>query len=194
MPIEIDEGEYKRLSALAQTAQAIYQHPEGRLMLEKAEKLVNPKAATPALDAHAAQIAPLEEINKKIGELTEMIGKDKADRETQAKIDQVAKMQEDAFARLRNNSGYTEAGIERVKAIMAEKGILDPVDAAIIWERREPQNQIATPTGSNSVPLIEKLQSNQDESIKQLFETRGESPAALEKLIQGALEEVRGGR
>jgi hypothetical protein len=192
--VEIDEAEYKRLTQLGQLADQIYRHPEGKMLLEKAQKAVQPNAPTPALDAYAAQTAPLEEIRKSITELTDLVTKDKADRETQAKIDGVGKMQDEAFTRLRSNSRYTDAGIERVKAIMAEKGILDPIDAAIIWERREPTPTIATPTGSNSVPLIEKLQTDQDASIKQLFDTRGESDFALNTLIKGALDEFRGGR
>jgi hypothetical protein len=190
--IEIDEDDYKRLSTLGTIANQIYQHPKGRLMLEEAQKLVQPNAPTPALDAVNAQQAPLEEVNKKLEALTDMMSKDKAERETQAKVDQVGRMQEESFAKLRTNSGYTDAGIDAVKKIMSEKGILNPIDAAILWERYEPQATIATPTGSNSVPLIEKLQTNTDETFKQLFESRGENPAALDKLIKGALDDFRG--
>ena len=192
--IQVDEDQYNKMVQVAQVAQQIYQNPDGRKLLEQAQKTVQPNAPTPAMDAAAALQAPILELTKKFENLSQSIIDDRTKRDETDKLSKVEGMQAAAFARLRQHDKYTDAGIEAVKKLMAEKGILDPIDAACIFERMQPPAQPMTPMGSNGVPLIEKMNDTTDKAIQELLQSKGESAHALGSLINGALDDVRNGR
>lgn len=188
--IEIDEGEYNRLKGVADLAAQIHANPEGRKLLERAHKTVNPRAPTPTLSQEEMFAAPLTEVQKQIADLTNVVTKRFEQEETEKKLGALSRQQEEGFARLRDQR-YTDEGIAAVQKIMSEKGILDPEVAAAYFERLNPPNAPITPTGSNSVNLIEAFNDESDKAFQQLLQSRGESESALNKLVQDSLNDFR---
>lgn len=187
--IEIDEVEYNRLKGVADLAAAIHANPEGRKLLERAHKTVNPKAPTPTLAQEEALNAPLADLQKQLADVATMV-KDRFDKdETEKKLGALSRQQEEGFARLRDQR-YTDEGIAKIRELMTEKGILDPEIAAAYFDRINPPAPI-TPTGSNAVNFIEAFNDDSDKALQALLQSRGESESALNKLVQDSLNDFR---
>jgi hypothetical protein len=190
-PIEIDEAEYNRLKGVADLAAAIHANPDGRKLLEQAHRTINPRAPTPTLEQEARFAQPLQELQKQVADVAKLVT-DRFDKdESEKKLDAIRRQQDEAFERLVTNSGYRPEGIEAVKKIMTEKGILDVEVAASYFERINPPSAPITPTGSNSFNFVEAFNDESDKALKQLLDSRGDSEAALNKLVGEALNDVR---
>ncbi len=187
--IEIDEAEYNRLKGVADLAAAIHANPEGRKLLERAHKTVNPKAPTPALAQEEMLAAPISEVQKQIADLTSLVTKKFSDDETREKLGAVSRQQEEGFQRLRDQR-YTDEGLAKIREIMTEKGILDPEIAAAYFDRINPPSPI-TPTGSNSINFVEAFNDDADKALQELMQSQGNSERALNQLVSGALNDVR---
>lgn len=187
--IEIDEGEYNRLKGVADLAAQIHANPEGRKLLERAHKTVNPRAPTPTLSQEEMFAAPLTEVQKQIADLTNVVTKRFEQEETEKKLGALSRQQEEGFARLRDQR-YTDEGIAAVQKIMSEKGILDPEVAAAYHARINPPS-LATPTGSNSFNLIETFNDESDKALQELMSSQGNSESALNKLVAESLNDFR---
>jgi hypothetical protein len=193
MPIlEIDENEYNRLKGVADLAAAIHANPEGRKLLEQAHRTVNPKAPAPTLENESRMAEPIQALQKQLSDVASMV-KDRFDKdETDKKLDAIKRQQDEAFDRLVNNSGYRPEGIEAVKKIMTEKGILDVEVAASYFERISPPQAPVTPTGSNAVNFIEAFTAPEsDKALQELLQSQGNSETALNKLIAESLNDAR---
>jgi hypothetical protein len=189
--LEIDENEYNRLKNVANLAAAIHANPEGRKLLEQAHRTVNPKAPAPTLENESRMAEPIQALQKQLSDVATMV-KDRFEKEeADKKLDAIKRQQDEAFDRLVNNSGYRPEGIEAVKKIMTEKGILDVEVAASYFERISPPQAPVTPTGSNAVNFIEAFNDDSDKALQQLLQSRGESEQALNKLVSDALNDSR---
>lgn len=188
--IEIDEAEYNRMKGVADLAARIHANPKGRVLLEQAHQTVNPKAPTPAIEEERRFAEPLNDVQKQIAELTSLVTKKFSDDETNAKLGALARQQDEGFDRLRREEHYTDAGIEAVRKIMSEKGILDPEVAAAYHARINPPS-LATPTGSNSFNLVEAFNDDSDKALKELMDSHGNSESALNKLVAESLNDFR---
>src|SRR5882724_7835257 len=82
--IEVDEEEHNRNVALRNVAAKIVANPAARRKLEEAQKLIDPNAATPALDAEASTMGPInalrDELTKKLDDLNK--GQEARDHQT----------------------------------------------------------------------------------------------------------------
>jgi hypothetical protein len=187
--MEVDENEYNRLKGVADLAAAIHANPEGRKLLERAHKTVNPKAPTPTLTQEEMLAAPISEVQKQIAALTDVVTKRFADDETRGKLDALSRQQDEGFQRLRDQR-YTDEGIAKIRELMTEKGILDPEIAAAYFDRINPPS-LATPTGSNSFNLVETFNDESDKALQELMSSQGNSESALNKLVQESLNDFR---
>ena len=188
--VEVDEDEWNRRSQLTNIASRIYANPKARLLLEQAQKVVDPNAPTPAIDDFTAAQQPFNALKDEIAALKKQV----ADREAETKIAESAaatkRMQDEGFAALRQQH-YTTEGLAAVEKLMTEKGILDPRDAAILFERNNPPQQVATPGGSGGWNFLEGVQDNEAD-LKRLIDTKGESEPLLNKMINESLADARG--
>lgn len=188
--VEIDEETYNRLKGVATLAEQIHANPEGRKLLEQAHKTINPNAKTPTLDSEARVAAPISDVQKQIADLTKLVADKFSNDENEKKLSQLDRQQQEGIQRLRQ-AGYTDQGIEAVQKVMSEKGILDVEIAAAYHEKINPPMPV-TPTGSNSVNLLEAFNAPEtDTALKKLLESRGESESALNTLVQESLSEIR---
>lgn len=195
---EVPEEEYQRLARLNQFAQTILSNPEAAPLLEKAAKIVDPSIRTPRLDQQAAVQAPISKIEESLVALNKRFDEE-ANARAQAETLAAARAKEaEGIAQLRK-AGWNDAGIAEIQKVMTEKGIADPLDAAIVFERRYPP---PTPTmpGSNGTFNFNEVAhaANTDEDIKALLGTMGKDSNGLEalsnKMIEKTLADIRGGQ
>ena len=77
--VEVDEAEYNQMVALRQVASKMVANKQSRVLLERAQKLIDDKAPTPTLDAEEAQMAPVREMEKKLSEEIAALKKERDD-------------------------------------------------------------------------------------------------------------------
>lgn len=192
--IEITEEEHNQLQALRGVAAKIVAKPESRRLLEQAQKLVDPNAATPLLDQEAAQLAPVKAMETALNERIAKFEKERDDEKRETTLRAIAEKQEKAFARLQAKEHYTDAGVEAVRKIMETKGILDVDDAVAIFERANPPQMPSTPSGGMTGTAWGFADnSDSDKSIQELIANKGEGNT-VDKMAMQALQDFRSGR
>ena len=123
-------------------------------------------------------------------EQEQLIKKDKEDREKNEKLAEINSKIAAGKAQLRRD-GWTEEGITGVEKIMEERGLLDPLDAAAIFEKQHPPQMPVTPSGTGAWGFLDNVKDTEAD-LKKLIETRGESASLLDKMTHEALSEIRG--
>ncbi len=192
--VEVDENEYNQMVALQQVARKIVAKPESRKLLEQAQKLVDPNAATPLLDQEAAQLAPVKELETKVNERIAKFEKDREDEKREATLAAIADRQTRGLAQLRK-AGYTDEGVAAVQKLMEDKGLLDVDDAVAIFERANPPQMPSTPQGGMTGTAWGFADNNDaDKSIQELIATRGQSDSVTDRMAAAALRDFRSRR
>ena len=191
--VELDEVELQRLQKQDRTVHALMSNPQAKKKIFEAYKVVEPNARIPELEMEEAAKAPVMQLEKTVKELQDQIAADKAEREKQLKLDSLNGSMERGFAKLRRD-GWLDDGIENVRKLMDEKGILDPEDAAAIYLAKHPPQAPATPSGTGSWNFMEPPADDGDSYTKALMASK--SAADNEQLAMNearkALNEFRG--
>lgn len=188
--IEIDEAEWNKIQGTMGVLKSIAANPKAAKLVEQAHKLVDPTAPTPKLEAEAPLQEALSEVNKTLAELRKEREEEKTARETQQKLDALKNRQDAGWAKLRA-ARWTDEGLKKVQEIMDAKGILDPEDAALIFERDNPPPPPAMPGGTGPWNFMEPA-ADDGADIKKLIESKGDNNLLLDKMTREALTEVRG--
>lgn len=188
--VEIDETEYVRAQSLTRLAKNIMAHPDAKKLLQRAHKLVDPNAVTPDLDAEAAVDSKVASVAEELKALKAERAAEKEAAEREKVVSKVTQSVEKGFDTLRRQ-GWTEDGINGVRSLMEEKGLLDVEDAATLFEKRNPPPAPATPSGSGAWNFLEMPTDGADD-LKQLISSRGENEQLLRKMTNDALTDVRG--
>ena len=164
--VEVDELQIQQSNKLRATVEGWMKNPKARRKVLEAQKLVDPKADIPELD----EPDPIEEVRKasadEIAALKKEIAEDKANRERDARIQQLQSLRDNGIAKLRGEHRYTDDGIKAVEAIMETKGILDPLDAAAIFERDHPPQAPVQQTGTGGWNFAQAPESTADADDK----------------------------
>ena len=187
--VEIDETELLRLRQIGAAANKVYAHPEGRKLLERAHKMVDPNAVTPALDQERMIQEPVNAAVEEVKALKAELQKEREEREKAEKLASLQRNIDDGFNSLRQQ-GWQEDGIKAVDALMKEKAILDPAIAAAYIEKTMPPQQPATPSGVGAWNFMEPP-ADSEADLKSLMANRGEGPV-VDKMAREALSEFRG--
>lgn len=186
--IEVDEAEAARYVRLAQTVSKVAQHPEGKLLLQRAHKLVDPNARTPDLDqVHQAQ-QPLVELRDAFTNFVQSQATKDAQRDQDAKINTIKQHYDEGIAKLRRE-GWTEEGIKAVETLAQEKGLLDPLDAAAIYEKAHPPQTVAAPRSTGAWNFAEGIDA--EDPMKKLLDSKGKNDLVVDKMANDALNEFR---
>src|ERR1700744_5574375 len=122
--VEVDEQEYNQMVALRGVAAKIVAKPESRRLLEQAQKLVDPNAATPMLDEEARAAAPITAMQKKFDDELAALKKEREDEKREATLAAIANRQSAGISKLRQ-AGYTDEGVAAVQKLMEDKGLLE---------------------------------------------------------------------
>lgn len=189
---EIDEAEYNQLKALQGAASKIVANPQARKLLEQAQKLTDPNAATPTIDEEEARLAPVKALEKTFADKIEALEKERADEKRQANIDVIAQRQTAGLARLRK-AGYTDEGVAAIQKLMDDKGLLEVEDAVAIFERNHPPQLPVSPSGIGGWNFTD-MTGEQDKSIADLIATKGDSEQVADRMARQALQDFRSQR
>lgn len=189
--VEIDEAEFLRLQGLNNFAHKILQHPEGGKLLEKAAKAVEPTFKTPRLDAEAQAAAPVKTVQEELAAFRKEIADEREANQRNMTLNSLKAQRDDGLAALRRQ-GWTEEGLKGVETLMETKGILDPLDAAAIFEKNHPPQLVAMPGSSGGWNFMDGMHADDsDADLKKLIETKGEVDSVADHIARKALHEVR---
>lgn len=197
--IEVDEAEYNRMVALQGVASKIVGNPAARKMLEQAHKLVDPNAPTPMIDQEAAQLAPIKETETRLSAEIAALKKEREDEKREQTLASIGRRQDEGFARLRKQHGFLDEGIEKIKKIMEDKGLLDVDDAHAIFMRDNPPQMPVNPGAGITGERWNFAETNadSDKDIAALISGKGDgstADAAAMRMANQALQELRGSR
>ena len=188
---ELTEEEVRRLTTLNHAVNTLWANPEARKLIQQAQKVVDPKAKTPDLDAEAQLLAPVKSLEKKFDEFIEKTAAEKAEDARNKRIHDLEAKQDAGFSKLRKQK-YTDDGIAAIKKLMDEKGILDPLDAAAIFEKAHPPQTPVTPGGTGGSWNFAEIPADGEAFVKKLLETKGNNDLVAEKEAWNTINEVRG--
>jgi hypothetical protein len=189
--IEVDENEYHNNRKARELIDSLWRNQKAKRKLLEAQREVKPEdPAVKELDTPDPVEERFAALASKIEAQEKLIADQKAEREQSEKILGLKKMRDDGLTRLRSE-GFTDKGLEGVQKIMDDKGILDPLDAAAIWEKANPTPYPMTPNHNGSWNFLDATGSGESDDIKKLIDTRGESNPLLDKIISDAISDVR---
>jgi|GEM_PF-1553202 len=195
--IEVDELQLQQSNKLKQTFEKWLQNPKAKRKILEAQKIVDPKAEIPELD----EPDPIEEVRKasedRIAALEKKIADDAAARERDSRLQQLQTLKDNGIKKLKSEHRYTDEGIKSIEKIMEDKGILDPLDAAAIFERDHPPQAPIAQTGTggwNFAELPNSTDDADDKYIESLLKAgkNGISDGALMQRVGNTINEVRG--
>ena len=188
--IEIDESELGNLKKIQATIAKISTNPEGKRLLQKAHKLIDPNAVTPDLDADAEKEKLTGEMGTQVAELKAQIAADKAEREKNDNLAALNSKFEAGRAALRDQR-YTAEGIEAVEKFMNERGIPDHLVAAAYLEKQNPPQEVMNPRAFGSFNFVEPPKDD-DTFLKALLDSKGDDDSAVLKAAVEAVGDLRG--
>jgi len=187
--IEIDESELGNLKKIQATIAKISTNPEGKRLLQKAHKLIDPNAVTPDLDADAEKEKLTGEMGTQVAELKAQIAADKAEREKNESLAALNKKWNEGQQALRDQR-YTPEGIAAVEKFMDERGIPDHLVAAAYLEKQNPPQEIMSPRAFGGFNFVEQPK-DEDAFVKALLESKGDDDNAVLKAAAEAIGEIR---
>jgi len=189
--IEVDEVQFQQDAKLREVVQNIMKHPKARLLVQEAHQMVDPNAAAPELEMRKIVDEPVSALTKKLDEVTKQLADDKADREKKEKLDTLSGTIEAGIAKIRRENSLTAKGEETLRALMNDKGILDPEIAWAYIEKQTPPAAPTMPGGTGSWNFLEVSAGDGSDDIKRLIESKGENEGLLQKMANEAIQEVR---
>jgi hypothetical protein len=194
--IEVDELELQQSTKLRQAFEALMKNPKSRRKVLEAQKIIEPDAKIPELEQPDPIEAATKPLAEQVAALQKQIEEDKTARERDGRLAQLQSLKDNGIKQLRAQR-YTDDGIKAVEKIMEEKGILDPLDAAAIFERDHPPQAPVQQTGSggwNFAELPASTEDVDDKYIDTLLKAgkNGISDGALMNRVSQTISEVRG--
>lgn len=192
MPVhEVDEVDLLRWKKLESQVGSLLKNPTARKKLAGAIKDVNPK------DPLAAEADVVDPVDARFDALQKDLAAERTAREAaEAKRDHDAKLgslrtiRDNGIAQLRADK-WTDDGIKAVEALMEQKGILDPLDAAAIYEKAHPPQMPINPSAGTGSWNFMAPPAETETDLKSLIETKGENIPLVDKMAWGAIQEVR---
>ena len=188
--VEIDEAEFANLKRVRDTVAKIAAQPEGKKLMQKAHKLVDPNAVTPDLDEDEKKIAAQTEWQKKFEDLQSKIDAKDAEREKNEKLASLNSKMESGRRALRD-AGWTKEGIEGVEKLMEDKGILDHEIAAAFIEKQNPPQEVMSPRAFGGFNFVEQPK-DEDAFLKALLDSKGDDDNAVLRVAADAVSDLRG--
>lgn len=187
--VEIDEEEVRQNRQLRGVVTKLLANPKAKLLVQQAQKMVDPTAVTPELDQQGAIAEPVSEMQKRLDAMEKQLKDRDSEAEKTATLTSLSSKIEAGITKLRED-GWTDDGIAGVRKIMDEQGLINPAIAAAYFEKQHPPQQVAQPSGSGAWNFMEQAPDAASD-LKALIENKGEG-LVVDKLAREALNEVRG--
>jgi hypothetical protein len=135
--VVIDEAELNTLVAAKKLLEQLNGHKDTRPMLQRAIKVHHPEVQTEE-DVAEQYAAPIRsEVQQSLSKIEERIAALDA-REARVKEQDTLLEMQSSFGRLKEQFGYNDDGIEKIKQLMVDRSIPDPEAAAALFERLNP--------------------------------------------------------
>ena len=99
---------------------------------------------------------------------------------------------ESDLARLRR-SGWMDDAVDGVRKVMTDKGLVDVMDAATLYERDHPASNVATPSGQGAWKFFDSV-GDGEVDLKKMIEAQGNSETLTDKMVSDTLRDLRGHR
>lgn len=159
--------------------------PKAKRDFERAIKAVRPQVETEADVADRIAAPYVEQIKALEDKITARFSEEDTRRAARAEADQERSVS-DAFTRL-SEQGYTEDGLDKIKALMIDRRIPDPEAAAALFDKQNPKPPSDTPSWE---PNYWSNDPNLAVNTKELFE---DSERWADKEVGKVLHEMRKG-
>jgi len=140
---EVSEARLAELNRAAKLLDAVYTDPEFGHTVKKAVQKAEPSIRIPELAAEAAIAPVLEQVGgiaAAVAKMNERLDAEALQRQQEAQADRLAREMSQARTRYK----LTEEGTAGMIALMQEKGITDPADAAELYVARNPPQKPAS--------------------------------------------------
>jgi hypothetical protein len=187
--VEVDEERLLAVARLESNLSKLMGNKQARLLVEQAAKIVDPNAVTPALDAARAAHEQTNPLQQEVAALKKEVAEREEKRDAEEKLRQLQLQFDSGFDRLRREENLTSAGVEELKKIMEEKGIMDHDVAYAYFLKKHPPQELVMPNGSGAWNFMDDVDESED--LKKLIETRGENNQVVDKMARDALKEAR---
>lgn len=145
-PVQIDSDQLALLTAGHKMLEQLYADPEKGMEFKKIIKAKYPTASVPDLEAVSA-------VEKMFKPLEERLNKFDAERAKEREDGRVAEFQS-RFDRVVKDNGYTEDGQKRLLDLMKTRGIQNPEDAAVLFEKDMPKPSKASKPYSSRMNFV----------------------------------------
>jgi hypothetical protein len=191
--IEVEESDLAQFHKIRDTLAKINADPEGKKLLQRAHKKIDPHAITPDIDEEEQKLALKTELEKKIEELEAKYRTDKEEADKEKSLSSLnAKFE--AGRKALKDQRYTDEGIEAVEKFMNERGIPDHLVAAAYLEKQNPPQEIMSPRAFGGFNFLEQPKDGEDKFLKALLDSKGENDGAVLSAAIDAVGELRSTR
>ena len=189
--VEIDESELSGLRQLQQTVQKWMGNPATRQKVLEAQKILNPDAVIPEIDAKKPIEEALGKLDARFADFEKRLDEDKAAREEAKKLAELNSRWSKGQNQLREQ-GYTQEGIDKIEKLMEERGIADHDAGAALFDRLNPPEQPILPQNSGFDMLTEAFSPAGDAAAEADRKMLFENPDAwLNKSVTETLKDIR---
>ncbi len=188
--VEIEEADLLTNNQIVASVRAMLANPKSREHVLRAQKIVNPNASIPEIDAREPIDAALGEVNKNFAALQKRLDDQDAARETEKKTKEFA----DAWDRQKREliaQGWSEEGVAKAEEHAQKEGIPSLRAAANDFLALNPPPPPATPSSAGSFSMFD-AGSREGEHIKKIFESKGGDDMAVNAIVSETLAEMRG--
>jgi thiamine pyrophosphate-dependent acetolactate synthase large subunit-like protein len=191
--IEVDESQFRNNEVLRQTVARMLTNPQARKLVQQAQKIIDPNVVIPEIDAAAPIQAELAAVRQQtaadIAAMRQQMEQERVQRENEA----IRARLDNQWLQGRNSlveQGVLPEAITEIEKIMVDKGIVDHDIAAAYYQKMNPP---VTPIASGGFAGFGAAmpEASDNDAIKELWETRGESDRALDKLITASISDQR---
>lgn len=185
--VEMDEAEVLNLRKIAGTVQKMLANPETRGRILEAQKILNPDAIIPEIDATKPLRAEIAKASQSVEDLKKVIADEKAER-AQERVMEKLKSKWDEGRAVARKAGYTADGLEALEKYMEEKGVADHEIAMASFEKLHPP-EAPVDTTSNRFDAFTTMPKDGDD-MKLLLS--GNDREFTAKRIKETLSNIRG--
>jgi len=188
--VEIEEADLLANNQIVASVRAMLGNKEARQHILRAQKIINPKASIPEIDARAPVDEALSEVNKNFAALQKRFDDEKAERENEKKTKEFA----DAWDKQKRElsaQGWSDEGIAKAEEHAQKEGIPSLRAAANDFLALNPPPPPATPSSAGSFNMFD-AGSREGEHIKKIFESKGNDEASTMAIVNETLAEMRG--
>jgi hypothetical protein len=194
--VQIEEAELLNHRGNTAALAAMLANKDARKLVLQAQKIVKPDAVIPEIDARAPVDEAVAALTKRLDEEKAEREKEKRERDEKERLDSFKNSWERQKQIVRDRfPDINDQGIEAIDALAKERGIPDFESAADTFRRLNPPASVGdSSSGTGSWGFFESPPDNLKEHMKVLMDTKGQSEATTNKMINEALAEYRGQR